>query len=302
MLARSRTLAMTALAVALLSTMTGPPVNAVILGAEQSDPRPLVMVIVFENHGYTQIIGNSHAPYFNRVAHRYALATRYHAVAHPSLPDYLAMTAGKTFGIKTNCTSCSIAAVNIADQLQAAGFRWKAYAESMPSRCYARPWSGRYAKKHLPFLYYKSISSKRDRCRTHVVPLSHLWSNVRHHRIPDFSFVVPNLCHDMHDCSVSTGDSWLRTFLKRVLAVHAFARRGVVVITFDEDFGTLRNRVATLVVNERGQRSRLLGRQYDHYSLLLSVEDVFGLTHLGKAAGRDRRPLPLGPLPSPQPT
>src|SRR5919197_2930436 len=147
MLAHSRTLATTALAVALLSTMTGPPVNAMILGAEQSDPRPLVMVIVFENHGYTQIIGNSHARYFNHLAHRYALATRYHAVAHPSLPDYLAMTGGKTFGIRTNCTSCSISAVNVADQLEAEGFRWKAYAESMPTRCYGESWSGRYAKK-----------------------------------------------------------------------------------------------------------------------------------------------------------
>jgi hypothetical protein len=289
----------TAVTLLTASSTAGSVAKGVVLGAEQSHPHPLVMVVVFENHGYTQIIGNSHARYFNHLAHRYALATRYHAVAHPSLPDYLAMTGGKTFGIRTNCTSCSISAVNVADQLEAEGFRWKAYAESMPTRCYARPWSGRYAKKHLPFLYYRSISSNRERCRTHVVPLSRLWSNIRHHRIPDFSFVVPNLCHDMHDCSVSTGDAWLRTFMKRLLAVRAFATRGVVVVTFDEDFGTRRNRVATLVVNQRDERGRLLGRQYDHYSLLRAMEDVYGVAHLGKAAGKDRRPLPLGPLPSP---
>src|SRR5919198_1359445 len=249
----SRTLMATAVALTLLATMGGSAADGPMLAAGKSDPRPLVMVLVFENHGYRQVIGSSHAPYFNHLAHRYALATRYHAVSHPSLPDYLAMTGGKTFGIRTNCTSCSISAVNVADQLEAEGFRWKAYAESMPTRCYARPWSGRYAKKHLPFLYYRSISSNRERCRAHVVPLSHLWSNARHHRIPDFSFVVPNLCHDMHDCSVSTGDAWLRTFMKRLLAVRAFATRGVVVITFDEDFGTRRNRVATLVVNQRDE-------------------------------------------------
>ena len=286
-------------ALTLLATAGGSAARDSVHGADQSGPHPLVMVIVFENHGYSQIIGSSHAPYFNHLAHRYAMATRYHAVTHPSLPDYLAMTGGKTFGIRTDCTSCSIDAVNVADQLEAAGFRWKAYAQSMPTRCYAKPWSGRYAKKHVPFLYFKSIVSKRPRCRTHVVPLSRLWSNVGHHRIPDFSFVVPNLCNDMHDCAVSTGDAWLRSFMKRILAVRAFARRGVIVVTFDEDSGTKVNRVPTIVINPRDRHGKLLGRRYDHYSLLRSVEDAFGVAHLGKAGAKDDRPLPLGPLPAP---
>jgi phosphatidylinositol-3-phosphatase len=284
--------------VALVATLGGPAARAQLLLSTRSvHPRAHVMVVVFENKGYHQIIGNSQASYFNRLAHRYALATRYHAVVHPSLPDYLALTGGSTFGIRSDCTTCTVQATNLGDQLEASGFTWKIYAESMPSPCYEEAWNGRYAKKHVPFLYYRNITGHPRRCKTHVVPLRRLWRNLAHHAAPNFSFVVPNLCHDMHDCSVATGNAWLRSFMKRVLATRAFSRHGVVVVTFDEDHGTAANRVATVVVNGRAAPGRKRTAYYTHYSLLRSVETVFGLEHLGLAGRSGLRPLPLGPLP-----
>src|SRR5436190_11895613 len=147
MRARTRILGV-ATGVVLTLAAAGPAAGTEPRAAGQTSTiRPHVMVIVLENHPYRQIIGNSNAPYLNRLASRYGLATHYRAVTHPSLPNYLAMTGGATFGIKTDCTTCLIRRSNVADQLGRAGFRWKAYAQSMPSPCYRGAWSGPYAKK-----------------------------------------------------------------------------------------------------------------------------------------------------------
>ena len=144
-----------------------------------------------------------------------------------------------------------------------------------------------------------AVTANSARCRSHVVPLSRLSKDLAHRTVPNFAFVVPNLCHDMHDCSASVADAWLRSFLKPVLAAPAYARRGAVVITFDEDDGTVRNHVATVVVNRRAAAGRRLTASCSHYSLLRSVEDAFGVSHLRHAGDTTVRPLPLGPLPGP---
>jgi acid phosphatase len=127
------------------------------------------------------------------------------------------------------------------------------------------------------------------------VPLKHLWNDVSHHRVPNLSFVVPNLCHDMHDCSVATGNSWLHWFMGRVRPLSAFTRTGVIVVTFDEDDGTRTNHIATIVVNPRAKRGRRLTAAFTHYSLVRAVDAAFGLPALGNAQAA--RSLPLGPLP-----
>jgi phosphatidylinositol-3-phosphatase len=137
------------------------------------------------------------------------MLTRYYGVAHPSLPNYLALVSGSTHGIRTDCTTCFVAGPSVADSIEAAGRSWKVYAEDLPSPGFAGPWSGGYARKHNPFMYFRDVAGDRAR-RSRIVPFAQLARDVRAQELPDFALVVPNLCHSMHDCSVGVGDAWLR--------------------------------------------------------------------------------------------
>src|SRR5437667_4904293 len=141
-----------ATAIIAISTISGP----LILGSAASVP-PFnhVFVVTMENHSYGQIVGSSSAPYINGLAKSYGLATNYRAVSHPSLPNYLALTGGSTFGITSDCAPsvCPVNTANIADRIEGSGRTWRAYMESMPSACDVSN-SGTYAVKHNPFVYF----------------------------------------------------------------------------------------------------------------------------------------------------
>ena len=171
-------------------------------------------MVVFENTEFDQVIGSPDAPTFRSLARRYALLTNYRAVAHPSLPNYIAMVSGSTQGVASDCTSCQVSAPNLADALERAGMTWKTYAEGLPRAGFTGAEAGRYAKKHNPLVYFTDVVSSPDRLRR-IVPLRSFAQDLAAGRLPDFSLVVPDRCHDMHDCSVAAGDAWLRTFLAR---------------------------------------------------------------------------------------
>jgi len=249
-----------------------------------------VFVIVMENHEYGSVIGSPAAPYINRLAASYGLATNYYAASHPSLPNYLALTAGGTFGIASDCTTCYVNATNIADQLEASGRSWKAYMEDMPTPCYLGPWSGNYAMKHDPFMYYTDIRNNPARCAAHVVPFTQFGADISRDQVPDYVWITPNMCNDMHDCSVSTGDAWLGNIVPTITGSAAFGDGGVLFITWDEGStnagccgDTWGGHVATLVISSRsigGFRSSIAE---NHYGLLRTIEDAFQLGHLGAA-------------------
>src|SRR5437016_3292925 len=184
-----------------------------------------VFVIVMENEESNSIIGNASAPYINGLAKSHGLAASYFAISHPSLPNYLTLTAGSTFGIASDCTGCYVGATNIADQVQASGRSWKAYMESMPSGCYigdAYP----YMQKHDPFIYYNDIRTDAARCTSHVVPFTQLSSDLAAGTAPNFAWITPNMCNDMHDCSIATGDAWLANVVPSILASSPFQNGG----------------------------------------------------------------------------
>ncbi len=237
------------------------------------------------------MIGSSEAPYINELARAYGLATDYHAISHPSLPNYLGMIGGSTYGITDDCTSCEASGPNLADQLEQSSLSWRGYMESMPEPCFKGASSGGYAKKHDPFMYFPSITGNETRCKEHVGPLTAFSGDLSAGTLPNFSMIVPNGCHDMHDCSVKQGDDWLRGFLPDLLRAPAYRDGGVVVVTFDEDNGGSNNHVATIVISPRGARGHRSDLRYDHYSLLRGIEDNFGLSHLGHAADKGRRSL-----------
>jgi len=258
-----------------------------------------VVVIVMENKESGDVLGNPRAPYLNALARRSGVATESFAIRHPSLPNYLALTSGATHGITSDCTSCSIAAVNIVDQLTGAGVSWKAYLEGYPGRCYTGAGTGGYAKKHNPFIYYRDVASNAVRC-AHLVGLGVLATDLRAGRLPTFAWITPNLCDDTHDCGVATGDRFLaRTVpsLMREIGPHGF-----LVITWDEGStnrgccgGIARGgHIATVVAGPDvipGSRSRA---PVDHYGVLATIERALALPLLGGAA--DSRSGRLDPL------
>jgi hypothetical protein len=248
-----------------------------------------VVVVVFENKEASSIAGNPDAPTFNALAHRYATLTHYTAVAHPSLPNYLALVSGSTHGITSDCTDCVVDARNLADALAAAGKTWKTYAEDLPYPGFTGALSGRYAKKHDPFLYFSDVADSRAR-RDRVVPFTRLSDDLRRHRLPDFSLVIPNLCDDMHDCPVATGDAWLKAHIVPLLHSRQL-RRGVVFVVFDEgksDIGGGGD-IEALALGPTVRRSSRFSKGTNHYGLLRTIEDAWKLPRLGFS--RTRTPI-----------
>lgn len=230
-----------------------------------------VVVIVFENRDREGVLGTGEAPAFDALATRYAQATDYHAVAHPSLPNYLALVSGSTHGVTENCTDCPQSGMTIGSQLSRAGRSWFAYAEGYPS-------SERFAKKHVPFLYFAGGSA-------HVKPLT----SFRASKLPAYALVVPDLCNDMHDCSVATGDRFLKRFVKPLLAQKGTA----VFIVFDEglpasDLGG-GGRVAFIAAGAAVKAHATYAAPANHYGLLRTIEEALGLPAIGGA--RTAKPL-----------
>jgi hypothetical protein len=246
-------------------------------------------VIVMENKEYGEVIGSTAAPFINGLARRYALAQAMYAATHPSLPNYLALTSGSTFGIDTDCTACSVrGATSLVDQLERAHISWSAYMEGLPYPCFTGAAAGEYAKKHDPFVYYTRVVNNASWC-ARVVPLTELGADERAGTLPRFIWITPDLCHDMHDCSVATGDRFLSSLVPPLL--RSLGPHGVLFITWDEgtsDSGCCRlasgGHVATIVAGPGAGRGARLNTPTDHYSVLGTVEDLLGLPRLRAAA------------------
>lgn len=248
-----------------------------------------VVIIVEENKPREEIIGNPAAPYINHLAQTYAQAVHYYAVTNPSLPNYVALTSGTTAGITNDCnppgTTCRANVANIADRLEQGGKSWKMYAESMPGPCDASN-SGDYAVKHNPFMYYPDISGDSARCNAHVVPFSQLLADLATTAsLPDYAFISPNLCNDMHNCSVQTGDGWLARYVPQIFGSPAFARqRSLLIIVWDEGNNS-NNNVAAIFAGPAAKRGFVSQRYYSHYSLLRTIEHNW---HLAPLTQNDR--------------
>jgi phospholipase C len=216
--------------------------------------------------------------------------TNYEAIAHPSLPNYLALVSGSPQGITSDCTDCVVAARSLADTLAAAGKTWKTYAEDLPYAGFTGGSAGRYAKKHDPFLYFRGVVDSRVR-RARVVPFTQLGRDLARRRLPDFSLLVPNLCNDMHDCSVATGDAWLKAHVVPVLRSPEL-RGGVVFVVFDEGTSDAGGggRTDALALGPTVRRASTFAKATNHYGLLRTIEDAWRLPRLGHS----RTGTPIG--------
>jgi acid phosphatase len=248
-----------------------------------------IFVIVMENEDYTEVIGRDKAPYITSLARQYGAAANFYGIRHPSLPNYLALTGGDTFGITSDCTGCFVGAPNLVDQLEAAGKSWKAYMEGMPHACFVGDAAPLYKQKHNPFIYYDNVRNDPARCAK-IVPFTQFAADAQSNTLPDFVWITPNMCNDMHDCPVSAGDTWLKQWVPAILQSPAWKDGGALFITFDEGTGmagccgdAVGGRIATLVLSPLGRVGFTSQVAYTHYSLLRTIEAAWSLPLLGHA-------------------
>jgi phospholipase C len=253
-----------------------------------------IVEILFENKEFGTVANNAQMPYFNELAALNTLLTEHYAVAHPSLPNYLALIAGDTFGVTFDCTKCAYDAVTLPDLIESSGRTWKTYQEDMPSACFVGPEAGNYVMKHNPFVYFKPILLDPARCERSVVPLTQLYADLAAGGLPDFAFITPNLCHDAHDCGLKTADGWLKDLMATLLpALDSTAQPYLVIITWDEGQGNhsccdlppeAGGRIATILVSPQVRPGFQDSTPYTHYSILKTIAASWSLPFLGHAA------------------
>ncbi len=245
---------------------------------------PHVMVIVEENHSYSEVIGSPDMPYLNSLAGRYGLATNYFDLSHPSEPNYLGMISGSIWDNPADRTpqEGTYSGQTLVGQMAASGIAWKAFMEDMPVACDLNDTygPGGYDVNHNPFMYFNTIRNVPSQCGR-VVPFNQLAADLNSGSAPAFIYVTPNITHDMHDGSLQQGDAWLQQEIPLVLASSWYRSGGIVVITFDE--GESSDRVATIVISASDHGVRLTSMT-NHYGLLRGLEETYKLPLLGGAA------------------
>jgi len=255
-------------------------------------PFDYLVVILMENKAFNSI--NSNAAYLNQLASSYSLATRYTAVDHPSLSNYLALSAADTFGCggydgapnSNSCTATAWNSQNIVDRIESASLTWKAYMESMPSNCYNQN-SGNYVVRHDPFVYYNDIVTNQARCNrilpatasTDVELINDLGSPST---ASNFMWLTPNICNDMHDCSIVIGDNYLSQVVPKILRSNIFQmQKAALLITFDEGTATSpSDLVYTVWAGPVVKRSYQSSVAYSHYSVARTIESAWNLPTL----------------------
>lgn len=239
-----------------------------------------VYLVVLENHPLSEITGGA-MPYLSSLIAKGALATSYHSVGHPSQPNYLALFSGSTQGVNDDGAH-DLSGMTLADQLEQSGRTWAVYAENDRSGCFTgatatdgRDGPGTYARKHNPAISFTGISGNPERC-AHIQDLSAFQAGSA-----DLSFIIPNLCHDAHDCPLDQADRWLSGFLPKILGSASFTNENdVLFITFDEGDD---NHVLMLALGPSVKAGSKVTDSLSHYSFVRTVDDAWSLGCLSQA-------------------
>ena len=244
-------------------------------GVASSIPVPDHVVIVMEeNHGYAEIIGNKRAPYINSLAAAGALFTKSYAVTHPSQPNYLELFSGSNQGVTDDSCPHTFYTKNEESQLRAQGLTFKGFSEELPAKGSEVCTSGEYARKHVPWTNFSDDPGKYSR------PFTNFPGDYA--KLPTISWVIPDLLDDMHDGSIAKGDTWLETNLSGYVS-WAQTNSSLLIVTWDEDDGSEGNHIPTIFVGpmvKTGQYSEKI----NHYNVLRTMEAIYGLRPLGNAA------------------
>jgi hypothetical protein len=244
-------------------------------GTKGAIPRPdHIVVVVEENHSYSELAS---LPYSSSLMAGGATLTQSYALTHPSQPNYFALWSGSTQGVTDDsCPHDLGAKASLGSQLRNAGLSVRGYMDSMPSAGFAGCSSGAYVRKHNPLANFDATKDAQ-----HSVPFTAFPTDFS--TLPTVSFVAPDLGHDMHDGSVQTGDTWLKNHLG-AYAAWAKTHNSLLILTADEDDKTAGNHILTVVSGEHVQPGVRSGQSVNHYSVLHTIEDAYGLPHLGPSA------------------
>ncbi len=267
------------------------PVKATVKGAgETASPRRAiathptkVLVVIEENHSRAEM--QKQMPYLAALSRKYGYATRWRALRHPSLPNYIAIAGGSTFGIADDkdpsVNSAKIGnARSVFGQARRAGKSVGTFAQSMPAPC-TLVTRGAYAVRHNPWTYF---ASERAACRRGDISTASFGARARANTLPDLGFLIPDVKHDAHDGSLATADSWLKQRLRPVLASSDFTSgRLAVVVTADEDDRSAGNVVLTSVLATQ-LHHKVVRKALNHYSLTRFIDQILGMKPLRKAA------------------
>ena len=233
-------------------------------------PRPdHVLIVVEENRAYDEIIGSPDAPYINRLARRGMLFTSSHGVTHPSLPNYLALFAGSTFSVASDVCPLELSGDNLASRLQQHGLSFAIYSEALPTAGAEDCMHNGYRRKHNPVAAWKNL--KALSLPFSAFPQDYL-------KLPTVAWVIPDQRHDMHDGSVAQGDAWLQNKLAGY-AEWAASHNSLLIVTWDEDYNSPSNRVATIFSGQMVRRGSSM-QPINHYSVLRTIEEMYGLPPL----------------------
>jgi acid phosphatase len=236
-----------------------------------------VLVVVEENHGYGQIIGSPSAPYINSLVRSGTLLTNSYAITHPSEPNYVALFSGSTHGLTSDACPNSYSGPDLYSALHAVGRHFTGYSEGLPSAGSKVCRLGKYARKHVPWTNFSDVPASANQ------PLTAFPSDFS--RLSSVTFVIPNLNDDMHDGTIAQGDSWLKQHLSRYIS-WARTHNSLFVLTYDEDETHEGNRIPTLFVGAHLKAGSRYGGKVDHYTVLRTIEDIFGTQHVGQSASR----------------
>ena len=248
-----------------------------------------VVIVVMENEGTSQALAD---PRIAALARQSASLSNYHALAHPSLPNYLALVAGTTFDVTRDHVESPLKANSIVDRLEAKGLTWKSYAEDYPGGCFLHSEAGAgrltplakptalYTKRHVPLLNFASVQTNARRC-SRVVSGDQFMRDARANRLPTYSFYSPNLFNDGHDAPLGTSSAWLQGFVRDFSRTAAARNRTLLVVVWDEGGGNeaRTNGVLAMLFGDVVRPGRY-GNYLTHYSLLRTIEENFGLAPL----------------------
>ncbi len=245
-----------------------------------------VFIVVEENHNYSSVIGSSSMPYLNSLANKYGLATQYYANTHPSIGNYFELTTGQIITNNDGFTG-TVTADNVVRHLLAAGKTWKSYEEGLPSVGYIKPDTNGYVRRHCPLSFLSDVVNSTVQ-RNNLVPFTQFAKDLTNRTLPQYSFIVPNICNDAHNCSLTTADNWLKTKIAPLIASSTFQNGGLLIILFDEsanDNTRGGGRVAWVAVSPRSKAAYKATTIYQHQNTLRLMLQGLGVkTYPGAAA------------------
>jgi phospholipase C len=257
-----------------------------------------VVIVVEENHSFSQVIGNRNMPFLNGLASQYSLTTQYFANVHPSIGNYFMLTTGQII-TNNDRDVATVTADNIVRHLLTAGKTWKGYAESLPSTGYLGADRFPYTRHHFPLSYFSDVVNSHVQ-RLNLVPFTQFPKDLANNDLPNYSMIIPNQQDNGHNCPAGTTscsdtqvlratDTWLKNHIGPLLNNSAFRQDGLLIIVFDEgtssDKAHVGGHTATIFVGPKVKRGFKSSSFYQHQNVLRTVLDALGVNHqLGKAA------------------